>query len=608
MAFDPAKLNSFPAQPGVYIMKRASGEVLYVGKAKNLKLRVRQYFLKGGDGRVMIPFLIGAVDEVETLIVTSEKEALLLENNLIKKHKPKFNALLKDDKSYIALKLNIRHQWPKIELVRFKGAPEKNVLFFGPYTSAFSARKTLDLLQKIFPMRQCSDQELLRRKRPCILYDMKRCIAPCVGLCTKEEYDQLVESTIKFLKGQDREVVEVLYQKMRQASEDLEFEKAQEFYESIQQIEHTIEGQSVDRLFGYDADVLAIFRQGDEVILSQLFFRGGKLIGSRNHNFTKIAEDDTELLESFLIQHYANLSNPPKEIWLPITLENVSVIEEILSQEKNRKIYLQTPQKGEKRALIEMALKNAQAAFMQQKDEKLIRERTLLEMQERLKLSRYPKRIECFDNSNLSGDEPVSALVAFTDGEKDTSYYRKYKIKQADRFDDYGAMKEVLTRRYIKAEEEQNLPDLIMVDGGKGHLNMALKVLGELNIVSVDVIGLAKEEGRHDKGISLEQVFIPNIKDPIFFQKHSPVLFFLQRVRDEAHRVAISFLRKRHSKKTIRTSLVDIPGIGPIKSKKLLRHFGSLSKIAEANAEQLKEVAGISDANVKSIFNFFINN
>ncbi|KAF3362977.1 UvrABC system protein C [Chlamydiales bacterium STE3] len=605
MSFDVSKLKAFSTFPGVYIMRRASGEVLYVGKAKNIKARVRQYFLKGGDGRFMVPFLVSYVDEIETIVVTSEKEALLLENNLIKQHRPKFNALLKDDKSYIALKINHKHPWPKIELTRYKGKLKKDGRYFGPYTSAFAARKTLDLLQKMFPMRQCSDQELLRRKRPCILYGMQRCIAPCVGLCSKDQYNSLVDNAIKFLKGQDREILPTLNQEMQRASELLEFERAKELWDLIRQIENTLEGQSVDKPLGEDADVLAIFRQGDEVILSQLYFRGGRMIGTKNHNFSKIAEDDAELLETFLLQCYSDLSDPPHEIFLPFELQNGDVIEEIISQDKKRKIRLYTPKKGEKRGLVELALKNAQNAFATQKDEKSIRERTLLQMQEQLKLSRYPRRIECFDNSNLSGDEPVAALVAFTEGEKDTQYYRKYKIRAADRSDDYGAMKEVLTRRYQKTEEKNNLPDLIIVDGGKGHLNMALKVLRELNIISVDVIGLAKEEGRHDKGATLEQIFLPEVKDPILLPRHSPILFLLQKIRDESHRVAISFLRKRHSKKTVKTALVEIAGIGPEKSKRLLKHFGSLQKVSEATEEQLKEVAGLSESNIISILKFF---
>ncbi len=605
MSFDVSKLASFSPLPGVYIMKRASGEVLYVGKAKNIKARVRQYFIKGGDGRFMVPFLVSFVDEIETIIVQSEKEALLLENTLIKQHHPKFNALLKDDKSYIALKINYKHPWPRIELTRYKGKLAKDGRYFGPYTSAFAARRTLDLLQKMFPMRQCSDQELLRRKRPCILYGMKRCVAPCVNLCSKEQYNLLVENATKFLKGQDREVLPALYKEMEEASEQLEFERAKELLDLIRQIENTLESQSVEKPLGDDADVLAIFRQGDEVILSQLYFRNGRLIGTKNHSFSKIAEDDGELLETFLIQYYSNLVDPPSDVFVPIELQNKEVIEEIISQDKKRKLRLFTPKKGEKRGLIEMAVKNAQNAFTLQKDEKSIRERTLLQMQEQLKLSRYPRRIECFDNSNLSGDEPVAALVAFTEGEKDTQYYRKYKIRSANRSDDYGSMKEVLTRRYQKTEEENNLPDLIIVDGGKGHLNMALKVLRELNIISVDVIGVAKEEGRHDRGVTLEQIFLPDLKDPILLPRHSPVLFLIQKIRDEAHRVAISFLRKRRIKKTVRTALVEIPGIGPEKSKRLLKHFGSLQKISEASEDQLKEVTGLTENNIKSIINFF---
>lgn len=599
--YDPNLLENFPTQPGVYLMKGRDGVVLYVGKAKNLRQRVKQYFLPGRDGRIMIPYLIAKVETIDTILVFSEKEALLLENTLIKQHKPRYNALLKDDKTYVALKINNKHRWPSVSLIRYKGTPKPDGLYFGPYTSADSARQTLDLLQRLFPLRQCSDQELARRTRPCILYDMKRCIAPCVNRCTKEEYDAYVNRTIKFLRGQDREIVKELYHEMYQASEALEFEKAGELKRTIGFLEKTLEGQIVDRpIGGANADALAVFRQGEEVILTQLVFREGKLRNSYHYDFTAIAEEDAELLESFILQHYGKQTDLPKEILLPTLPEGAEALSEILSKEGG-KIIVMAPQKGEKKGFVEMAFLNAEARFKKEKDEKTIREKILLEMQEKLHLTNYPNRIECFDNSSISGTSLVSTLVAFTHGIKDSSRYRKYKIRSVTKGDDYAAMHESLERRFRRGKDENDLPDLLVVDGGKGHLNIALKVLTDLDIATIDVIGLAKEEGRHDKGATAEQVFLPNIKDPILLKRTSPILFLLQQIRDEAHRTAITFHRKTRLKKTLKSGLEDIPGIGPVKRKLLLKHFGSLKKILAATEEDLKAVPGLTQANIQAL-------
>lgn len=607
MPFDPKKLETYPLLPGVYLMKNSLGHVIYVGKANSLRQRIKQYFAVGGDGRQMISSLVPKIETIDTIVVASEKEALLLENTLIKQYKPHFNALFKDDKSYIALKISHRHNWPMLQLTRYKGKPEPDSLYFGPYTSAAAARATFDLLNRLFPLRQCSDQELVRRTRPCILYDMKRCCAPCVGKCTKEEYDGYVQRTIKFLKGQDKEILNELYSEMQKASEELEFERASELLRIIRQIEGTLESQKVAKLSGVDTDVLGIFRQADEVILCQLIFRQGKLVASKNRNFSHIAQDDSELLESFLVQHYEPLQVLPTEIILPVELANESVLAEIISGIKKARTSLTFPQRGEKKELLLMAHTNAKAAFHQQKDIQALRERTLLEMQEKFHLANYPKRIECFDNSNLAGSNPVSSLVAFTAGQKDSSRYRLYKIKSTSGSDDYEAMREVLERRCKRGKEENDLPDLIIVDGGKGHLNAALAILKELNIVTVDAIGVAKEQGRHDKGATQEQVFLPNVKDPIFLRSTSPILFLLQQIRDEAHRMAITFQRKRHSKKTIKSSLDDIPGIGPAKRRSLLAHFGSVKKIKEATDEELSSLKGISKTNIEAIRKHYQN-
>lgn len=605
MLFDSKKINFFPTQPGVYLMKNDQGEVLYVGKAKNIKQRVKQYFVPGRDGRLMIPFLIAKVCQVDTIVVSSEKEALLLENNLIKQYKPRYNILLKDDKTYIALKIAYKDLWPIVRIVRYRGTPEDDGLYFGPYPSAQAARQTLDLLNRLFPLRQCSDQEMARRVRPCLLYQMKRCAAPCSNQCTKEDYNHHLERTIKFLKGQDKEVLKDLQQEMERLSDNLEFEKAAHLLKTIKYIEKTIESQHVDRPLGHDADALGFYRQGEAVMLVQLLFRKGKLISSFHFNFENVVEEEEELLASFILQHYEKTIDPPPEILLPFILSDQASIEEILSSQHNQKMSLHFPQRGEKKALLEMAYINAEALFKSQKNEEVTREKTLLEMQERLKLNRYPSRIECLDNSNLAGTEAVSSMIAFTDGLKDSKRYRLYRLKKGTKPDDYAAMEEVLMRRYKRAKEEDNMPDLVIVDGGKGQLNIALEVFEKLNITAVDVIGLAKEKGRHDKGSSQEQIFIPYQKEPILLNKSSSVLFLLQKIRDEAHRVALAFHRKSRSKKTLHSALDDILGIGPIKRKALLIHFGSLKKVQLASEEELKQVKGITEANISQIKDFF---
>lgn len=589
--FDTGRLKDFPSLPGVYVMSKASkgeGEILYVGKAKNLKARVKQYFAKGGDGRAIIPFLISEIEQIDFTVVASEKEALILENTLIKKYRPKYNALLKDDRSFVALKVRTSHPWPIVEIVRSKAKSKNDGLYFGPYPNAYAARQTLELLQRLFPLRQCSDQELLRRTRPCILHEMKRCIAPCVNLCTHAEYDRFVQGTIKFLRGQAQEVIAPLTRAMEEAAERLEFEQAQTLLSTIRQIEATLEKQKAYKMLGGDVDALALYRRGDEVILSQVVVQEGKLQGAFHHSFNQIAEEDHELYTSFILQHYLPRKERPREILLPCTLQEAAALEEILA------IKLHVPERGEKKGLVAMAQVNAESTFNKEKDIQNLREKSLAELQERLHLIRYPFLIECFDNSNLSGTEPVSAVVAFKDGVRDPSRFRKFKIKSAEASDDYGMMHEVLTRRYKRAKEEGDLPDLIIIDGGKGHLNVALKVLDALEIATADVIGIAKEEGRHDRGLTQEQIFLKDHSNPLRLQPHSAALYLLQKIRDEAHRAAIGYQKKRRSKALIRSALDVIPGIGPAKKKALLTHFKSVAAIAKASQEELCQVKGIT--------------
>lgn len=606
MVFDIAKLDTFPTQPGVYLMKDGEGKLLYVGKAKNLRQRIKQYFAVGRDGRMMVPFLIAKIEQIETVVVRSEKEALLLENSLIKQHQPRYNAVLKDDKTYISLMINHKHPWPRLQLVRHKGKPKEDALFFGPYTQAGAARATFELLHRLFPLRQCSDQELIRRTRPCILYEMKRCMAPCVQKCTSEEYLHALNQAIRFLKGQDEEILKELKEEMTRAAEKWEFERAGELLKLIKQLEGTIEKQYVEALGGIDLDAWSIFRQGEEVILTQLIFKRGRLTGFRHRHFSNLVQEDQEIFLSSLLQQYEQMDEIPHEILLPISLEEAETLSEILSNGKKRKVEILAPQKGAKKSLLEMAYRNAEAEFKKKTDKKQMAQAILLEMEEKLRLTRYPRRIECFDHSNIAGSDPVSSLVVFSDGEKDRDRYRKYKIRHSGSVpDDYAALQEVLVRRYKRAKEEDDLPDLIMIDGGKGHLNLTLKVLRELDIASVDLIGFAKEEGRHDKGMSADQVFLLNQKDPLILSPHSKVLFLLQSIRDEAHRFAIGFHRKLREKKITKSLLENIPGIGIIKRTALLRHFGSLNQVAQASEEQLRQVKGITKKDVEALLCFF---
>lgn len=555
-------------------MKDAKGKYLYIGKAKNLRARLRQYF-SYGDERAMIPFLVSKVDTIETIVVSNEKEALLVENNLIKQHKPPYNVHLKDDKSYLALQVNIQHDWPKVSLVRVKGKPKGKDLFLGPFTSAFAAKETLDEVHKLFMLRQCSDEELKRRDRPCLLYQIKRCMAPCVSFCTKEAYDHELQRALKFLKGESQEVIELLKKKMTFYSEQLEYEKAQKCLDKIKQFERTLEKQRVNQIQGKDFEVWGMYREADRGVLTLLFYKEGKLLGVKHFPFTKNAQENVDLLETALLQYYEGKG--VKEVLVPAPLSK-----ELLDTLPCRVLF---PQKGDKEKLVRLACENAQAYYNEQREKGKLVEQALMEMQELFNLKKYPYTIDCVDISHFSGKDPVAVVVTFENGVKKTARFRTYRVAKGD---DYRAMEEVLRRRYKKAKEEDQLPDLLIVDGGKGQLNVAAKVLEEQLIGSlVDVLGLAKESARHDKGLTQEKVFLPGKKEAILLPKHSPLLFLMQRIRDEAHRFAIAFQTKSRSKKIRKSVLDGVPGIGPKRKRALLTHFGSVKKIKEATEEQL---------------------
>ncbi len=602
MPFDSRDLALYPQDPGVYLMKDAQGKVLYIGKAKNLRSRLKQYFAQS-DEREMVPYLVAQIESIDTIVALTEKDALLLENNLIKRHQPKYNVLLKDDKTFISL-LVTKHKWPMLQLIRSKGQPKKSEgATFGPYTNALAARQTYDLLLQLFPLRQCSDAELASRKRPCLLYEIKKCSAPCVNLCTEEEYQGYVEAAVRLLKGQDKEVVKELRAAMEDASSKLEFEKADALFKTIRQIEHVTTVQHVESAFAKDCDVLGLWRQAGGVLIALLQFREGKIIGSQHFSFHLIASDDEEIFETFLLQHYRLLKNPPEEILLPLPLPNLSLLEEILSESHGKKITLANPKKGKKRDLLEMAQKNAKALFAREQDERSLREKMLLDLQETLELTRFPRRIECFDTSHISGTNPVASLCCFTNGERDKGRTKLFRIKESSS-EDYGSMREALLRHFTREKEKGDFCDLLVVDGGKGQLNLALQVFQELGIASIDVIGLAKESARHDKGLTQEKIFLPHRPDPILVNPRSPMLFLLQQIRDEAHRLAISYHRKRRTKSTLASEIDQLPGIGPIKRRRLLSYYGSVRALRAASKESLSQVAGLTKKDIERIWEF----
>lgn len=598
MPFDPSTLEQFPTQPGVYIMKDGKGRVLYVGKAKQLKTRVKQYFLEKRDSREMIPFLIQEVDHIDTLVVPSEKEALLLENTLIKRHQPKFNAVLKDDKTFISLMINHKHPWPTIRLVRFKTARNQDNLYFGPYTNGYAAKKTYELLTRLFPLRQCSDAELQARKRPCILYEMKRCLAPCVAKCTSQDYHTLVKGVIAFLKGQNTEVLEHLREQINRAAQALEFKQAAQLLNTLTQIEQVIGARTVvAKLHGVDCDALALYREGTQAVLVRLLFREGKLVDSEHFSFTNALQEEASLMTSFILQHYEGRIDVPHLILTPVPLEDAPLLEEIIG------CALLAPQRGDNKALVEIAIDNARALFHKEKDEKQLQHMRLVELQNRLNLQRYPKQILCLDVSHIQGSDTVAAAVLFVDGFKQKKAQRLFKIGSAQAGDDYGALRQVLVRYLSKCKE--SLPDLIIVDGGKGQLRVASTLLQELNLTSVDLIAVTKEAGRHDKGMTAERIFLPGQPDPLQLNSTSSLLFLLQRIRDEAHTQALHFHQKQRTRRYLSSALDEVSGVGPIKRQRLLKALGSVENIKRASDATLRQIKGITENDVRSIRTHF---
>lgn len=599
------KLDDLPVSPGVYLMKDRDGKVVYVGKAVNLRSRVRSYFQPStSDTRAFVPFLEEILGDIEIILVHTEKEALILENTLIKRHKPRFNVQLRDDKAFICLRLDERHPYPRLEVVR--RMKQDGARYFGPYSSATAIRETLRTINRHFQLRTCTDQVLEKRTRPCLLYQIKRCPAPCVYEVPHEEYGRSVRETKLFLEGKEPELLDELRDRMKESAKELRFEDAARIRDQLRAIEHSLERQRTVFSEAIDQDVFGFWREGPHLVLEALFIRTGKLVSAQSFPFTGQEFPTEELLASFVDQYYATGAMVPDEVLLPLPIENAELTAEVLSERKGRKVRVLVPARGEKKRLVELATKNAEQAFVESKKKNRTNEEILDRLRTRLELSRLPRRIECFDISNFQGSMVVASQVAALDGEADKSRYRHYRIKTFEGQDDFASIYEVISRRVARGD----LPDLLLIDGGKGQLNAARAAVKDAGLLGqVDLASLAesKVEAETREGAawkSPERVFLPGKKDPLVLRPNSAELFVLVRLRDEAHRFAVTFHQKLRRARNFRSVLEDIAGIGEKRRRALLRHFGSLKRIRTATAEEIAEVEGFNTALAQRVVEF----
>lgn len=596
-------IADFPVAPGVYLMKGADGKVLYVGKARNLRNRVRSYFSAAHNNRYQIPSLMNRVADISYIITDTEKEALILENTLIKAHHPRYNIELRDDKTYFSLRMDLQEEFPRLEIIRT--VKPDGARYFGPYSSASAARDVLNELYRIFPLRHYPLETCQRRKRPCLFHQIKQCSGPCHGLISHDDYRALAESTALFLDGRNNSVRAILTRRMSEAAFLERFEEAARFRDLLRAMETTLEKQKMVLAQG-EADIIGYCRIGNFLEIVMLYLRGGRIIGNRSYT-TEWEFDDAEGLESFLLDYYHLEVTIPEEVLVPCLFEGASALGELLSERKGRKVTITTPQRGVKHDLVLLAIKNAETAASDRKNIDLARATTLEEVRDRLNLFQTPKVIECYDISLFQGDMAVGSKVVFRDGKSDKSSYRHYRIRSVTGTDDYAMMKEVLSRRF-RDTNEADLPDLIIVDGGSGQLNILTTVLRELGIEGVAAAGLAKSRVERDASAqsivrSEERVFLPGRKNPVSLRQNSAPFLLLTRIRDEAHRFAITHHRNIRDKKTLSSVLDNIPGVGPKRKQALLRTLGSVENIQNAPTDEIAKVPGIHPELAKSIKN-----
>jgi excinuclease ABC subunit C len=599
------QLKGLPAKPGVYLFRNAKGSVLYVGKAKSLRARVRSYF-RGGDARLGLDRMVSRVERIEVIVTQTEVEAFHLEQNLIKRHRPTFNVRLRDDKSYPYIAVTVEDDYPRVMFTRERH--RRGVVYFGPYANAKKVRETLDVLNRVFPYRPCEGPQPGRHSGiPCLDYHIDRCLAPCVGYVTKEDYRAIVERVIEFLSGETRPVLRELEAKMRDAAERQEFEEAARYRNRLTSVRHLAERQAADKRAIGTVDVIGIAARGETAAVQVFPLRGGRLVD--RHTFyleNEAGEDVPQLLESFCLEYYGSAPSVPPQIVVPADIGPTAALAEYLSDLRGSKVEVRAAQRGEKRRLQELAGQNAELALdsdaASRERKRLRRIEALEELRECVNLESLPIRIECFDVSTIQGESPVGSMVVFQDAVPKKAHYRKFGIKGVEGQDDFAMMGEVISRRFARAravtaerydEGFAAIPNLVVVDGGKGQLSAALAAMQAYDLPRVAVISLAKRE---------EEVFVPGRPDPIELGKDSAGLQLLQRIRDEAHRFALGFHRTRRDAKARESILDALPGVGPARRRALIQHFGSPERLLAATSEELEGVPGVPAKTGRQIY------
>jgi excinuclease ABC subunit C len=595
------RLAGLSTGPGVYVMKNEAGEVIYVGKAASLRNRVRSYFQERRPSDPKTRELVSKIADFDVIRTDTPSEALILENELIKRHQPWYNVMLKDGKTYPYIRIT-NEEWPRV--ISTRRIVRDGSRYFGPFTSAGSVHRSIDLLNRLFPYRPCDIEITGNAPRPCLYYHMGRCLGPCIGVASPDEYGRAIEGVAMFLEGRGEDLLPEMRDRMEAFAEDLDFERAAKLRDEISAIEHVLERQKIVTGSGQDADVIAVAQSaGGDAVVQVAFIRNGKILGSEHFAMrgTRVDDQPGDILSSFLSQFYDEAALVPPELVLQHAVADSELLEAWLAERRGGRVRLLVPRRGERRKLVEMVARSAEENLEQARLRWLSDEQRMTaamsELSDALELPDMPRRIECFDISTLQGTNSVASMVVFEDGKPRKSDYRRFSIKSVEGQNDFAMMHEVVTRRFRRFANEPDTeawarkPDLVIIDGGKGQLNAALDALRALEL-DIAVVGLAKEN---------EELFLPGRSDPVILDRDSQALYLVQRVRDEAHRFAVTFHRQKRGKTAIRSALDDLPGVGPKRKKALIGAFGSVKRIREASEEQLAAVDGISPALARQI-------
>jgi excinuclease ABC subunit C len=601
-----AQLKGLPARPGVYLFRDGDGQVLYVGKAKSLRTRVRSYFQKTSDGRVQIQQLPQRVDDVEVIVTGSEVEALHLEQNLVKRHRPPFNVRLRDDKSFPYIAVTVEDEYPRVMFTRERHRP--GVWYFGPYANAKKVRETLDVLNRVFPYRPCEGPKPGRHSGiPCLDYHIDRCLAPCVGYVSQEEYRAIVDGVIEFLSGETKPIQRELERKMQEAAREERFEDAARYRNRLFAVQHLVERQAVERQSVGTVDVIGLAVEGDRAVIQVFPLRGGKMVDRHSFHLENVGgQDVTTILESFGLEYYGSAPSVPPQIVVPREAGDLSALAGFLSGRRGAAVEVRVAERGEKRRLQQLADENAlhvlRSDVAQGEQRRLRRVEALEQLREALNLEALPLRIECYDISTAMGQDNVGSMVVFSDGLPKKAHYRKFGIRGQVGMDDFAAIAEMISRRFARlsdgtaADHDDSFataPNLVVIDGGRGQLSAALAAMQAYDLPRVAVVALAKR---------VEEVFVPGSSDPIVLDRHDPGLQLLQRIRDEAHRFAVGFHRQRRESRGFASIFDELEGVGPARRRALLDHFGSVEQMLAATPEELEGVRGVPATTARRIY------